>query len=114
MEIVTLSSAARERRQAVKNKVHHLQALGICPTCQQLREGNVYSPTDDLFFYEDEQFLCLLEQYPRNPGHSILIVKPHYEDIVQLPVEHVGIVYQMIHTTIRVLKQVLSAEKMKS
>ena len=55
--------------------------------------------------------VCFLEQYPRNPGHTIILVKPHYEDISELPVKEGTEVFQAVLSVTRALKEAVGAEK---
>jgi len=54
---------------------------------------------------------CFLETYPRNLGHTIILVKPHYEDISELPTSMATEIHNIMHTAVSALKRVLMAEK---
>ena len=45
-------------------------------------------PTNKI--YEDEKFFAILDIHPVNPGHSLLIIKNHYENIYEMPDEILG------------------------
>ena len=87
------------------------QEKGVCPTCKDLIDGGIYPDNGPRTFYENDHILCLLDQYPRNPGHSIVLVKKHYEDISELPIEKIGHIYTAIHHSIATLRKVIGAEK---
>lgn len=94
----------------LKNKVLSLQEKGICPSCSNTDNGDVY-PNEGLIFYEDDQVICLFEKYPRALGHTIILSKAHYEDISDMPIElgtHILVVSKRI---IDLLKEKIGAEK---
>ncbi len=92
-------------------KIKRLQQVGACPTCQNLKTGDVYPPIDDRVFYENDLFSCFLESFPRNPGHTIILVKPHFEDISELSLDMGTKVFTVIHSVITSLKKIIPAEK---
>ncbi len=89
--------------------IQRVQAAGTCPTCHNLVSGEIFPQADARTFYEDDNVSCFLEIYPRNPGHTIVLVKRHLEDVSELPGD--DHVYSVIHDTIDALKSVLGAEK---
>jgi histidine triad (HIT) family protein len=111
MLVRTLTQQEQIQHQNLLAKIKKLQQAGICPTCQNLETGDVYPLNDDRVFYEDELLSCFLESFPRNPGHTIILVKPHFEDISQLPLELGAKVFTVIHAAITSLKKVIQAEK---
>lgn len=111
MLVRPLSQEEQIEHQNLLAKIKMLLQEGICPTCQNLKTGNVYPPNDDRVFYEDELLSCFLETFPRNPGHTIILVKPHFEDISQLPLDLGAKVFMVIYSAINSLKKVIPAEK---
>ena len=111
MNVDELSPLEMRRRSEIGESVRALQKAGVCPTCRNLEHDDVYPAADDRVFYEDDVLICLLEAYPRNPGHAIVLLKAHYEDISFLPNEMVGRVYGTIHAAISALKEVTGADK---
>jgi diadenosine tetraphosphate (Ap4A) HIT family hydrolase len=99
------------QRQNLLTKIKTLQQAGVCPTCKNLTTGAVYPSIEDQVFYEDDLLSCFLESFPRNPGHTIILVKPHFEDISELPLDIIPKVYSVIHLVIASLKKVIPAEK---
>jgi diadenosine tetraphosphate (Ap4A) HIT family hydrolase len=53
----------------------------------------------------------MLEIWPRNPGHTIILVKPHFEDLSELPVAVGAQIVPIILVATAALKEVLGAEK---
>jgi histidine triad (HIT) family protein len=109
--VTPFPSSATAQREAMVQKALQLAAQGICPTCRHFETGDVYPPVGYRTFYENELAVCMLEQYPRNPGHAVLLVKPHYEDISQLPPQVGARLVPLIHAMVASLKAVLEAEK---
>ena len=107
MYLQLLTKQQLEQRIDLMNRVVAMQGDGICPTC----DGSIYPSAADRIFHETEHVICLLEQYPRNLGHTIVMVKPHYNDISELPPDLFSQVYATLHHTINKLKDYLQAEK---
>jgi diadenosine tetraphosphate (Ap4A) HIT family hydrolase len=111
MLVRAMTEAERAERAEMIRGADELKAAGVCPTCRNLVVGGVYPPVAGRLYYEDDLVCCFLEQYPRGPGHTIILVRPHYEDIAEMPPE-VGVrVYPVIHAAIAALKKVIGAEK---
>lgn len=111
MLVRPLSQEEQIEHKNLLAKIKTLQQAAICPTCQNLETGDVYPPNDDRVFYEDDILSCFLEFFPRNPGHTIILVKPHFEDISQMPLDMSARIFTVIHFTINSLKKVIPAEK---
>lgn len=109
MKLIELSEADAARRDEVSNSIRKIQDAGTCPTCHNLITGDVFPSADARTFYEDEQVACFLELFGRNPGHTIVLVKRHLEDISELPGDDP--VYLVISAAINALKSVFGAEK---
>ena len=111
MRVAELSGAEALRRKETGARVRALQDAGECPTCRDILHGDVYPTADDRIFYQDDLMTAMLERYPRNPEHTIVLVKPHFEDIGCLPQSMVTVVYEVLHNCIRALKSTIGAEK---
>lgn len=46
--------------------------------------------------YEDKKFLAFMDRYPINHGHSLLVPKQHFNNILEMPKELVGELYSMV------------------
>ena len=59
---------------------------GICPTCYD-REHNraLYGDCSDKLLFENELFECMLVGNPRAAGHTAIISKTHYKDMLESP-----------------------------
>jgi diadenosine tetraphosphate (Ap4A) HIT family hydrolase len=100
-----------KQRDLVEQRVKALQEMGICPTCQNLEDYSVYGPFTGRLYYEDKYVLLFLDDYPRNPGHSILLTKHHYEDLSEMPLELGTHILKVTQAAIQALKEVADAEK---
>jgi len=90
-----------------KKNLEECRKKGLCPTCENQKHGNIYKEDPELTLYEDEIFLVKLEQEPRRSGHTIIIIKPHYEDISEMPlrlaVPFFVLTQKIIHAQLNVL-----------
>lgn len=46
--------------------------------------------------YEDDKFLVFLDKYPINYGHTLVIPKNHFNNILEMPVSSVGELYSLV------------------
>lgn len=97
----------KEEGQRTKEK----QRENICPTCYNQKYGGIYCDENPRMIYEDEKVKCFLEKYPRTEGHTIILVKEHYEDITELPDSECEHIMKIITKISKALKKVLNAEK---
>lgn len=100
-----------EIRKKESLKVKEIQKQDLCPTCYNMKFGGIYESFENRLLYEDEIVVCFLEKYPRNPGHTIIIVKEHFEDISEISNEVGAYVMQIIKILTNSLKHVLNVEK---
>jgi histidine triad (HIT) family protein len=56
--------------------------------------------------YRDPNFLVIMDKYPINPGHSLVMPTKHYENLLQMPAAEVGRLYALVPM---VAKAVISA-----
>ncbi|MFW6014011.1 MAG: HIT family protein [Nanoarchaeota archaeon] len=67
------------------------QGSQACIFCQ-IAKGNVESKK----IYEDEKILAVLDIYPANPGHILVMPKEHYSLMMQMPDSDVGHMFSVI------------------
>jgi histidine triad (HIT) family protein len=48
--------------------------------------------------YEDENFMALMDKYPINSGHSLVIPKSHHESLLSMAPSEVGKLYSLVST----------------
>jgi histidine triad (HIT) family protein len=46
--------------------------------------------------YEDDNFLVLMDKYPISRGHTLIIPKTHYENLLLMPQHEVGRLYSLV------------------
>ena len=98
-------------RELELEKVKKVQKNDECPTCHNIKFNDIYESYEDRLLYEDDIVVCFLEKYPRNPGHTIIIVKEHFEDISEMSEEAGAHVMKITKVLANALKRVLKAEK---
>jgi diadenosine tetraphosphate (Ap4A) HIT family hydrolase len=99
----------RQQREQLNCKVDELRRQGICDTCYDLETGEPYGNRHVV--YEDDLFRVKLEQYPRARGHTIVLYKPHRDDISGLSDEEACRVFQVCVRVVQAIKEALGAEK---
>ncbi len=77
--MIDMTENWQEQRAQLNHRVEQLRQQGICYTCYDIETGELFR--DQHVVYEDEQFRIALELYPRMRGHTIVVYKPHREDI---------------------------------
>ena len=84
---------------------------GICPTCYNREHDNcLYGDCTDKLLFENELFECMLVGNPRAPGHTAIISKVHYKDMLAIPDELCAEVYVFAKKAMNALKAVYGAE----
>jgi histidine triad (HIT) family protein len=59
-----------------------------------------------VIIYEDENFIALMDKYPINHGHSLVIPRSHHESLLSMTPSEVGKLYSIVSA---VSKAVISA-----
>jgi histidine triad (HIT) family protein len=54
--------------------------------------------------------LVLMDKYPINPGHALLMPTKHYETLLEMPPEEVGKLYSMVPTVARAIITAVNAD----
>lgn len=84
---------------------------GICPTCYNKAHDNcLYGDCTDKMLFENERFECMLIGNPRAPGHTVIISKEHYKDMMEIPDDLCSEVYVFAKKAMNALKAVYGAE----
>ena len=84
---------------------------GICPTCYNREHDNcLYGDCSDKMLFENELFECMLVGNPRTPGHTVIISKAHYKDMLEIPDELCREVYVFAKKAMCALKAVYGSE----
>ena len=84
---------------------------GICPTCYNREHGNcLYGDCSEKILFENELFECMLVGNPRAPGHTAIISKAHYKDMLEIPDDLCCEVYLFAKKAMCALKAAYGAE----
>jgi histidine triad (HIT) family protein len=60
--------------------------------------------------YQDSTFVALLDKYPFSMGHTLVIPRKHYEDLLKMPKEEVGNLYCVVTTIASAISKALKSE----
>lgn len=60
--------------------------------------------------YEDDKTIAILDIHPRAPGHTMVLPKYHSPNILELPNEEVGSVFETVQKVAKHIKEVLSCD----
>ena len=84
---------------------------GICPTCYDREHDHaLYGDCSDKLLFENELFECMLVGNPRSPGHTAIISKAHYKDMMEIPDQLCQEVYLFAKKVMLALKAVYGSE----
>jgi histidine triad (HIT) family protein len=61
-----------------------------------------------VYIYRDNSFLVLMDKYPINPGHTLVMPIRHYETLLQMPPAEVAKLYSLVPA---IAKAIVSAVK---
>jgi diadenosine tetraphosphate (Ap4A) HIT family hydrolase len=93
----------------LRRKIEALRAKGICYACHDLKTGELFRSQHVVF--EDSLFRVALDLSPRMRGHTIVLYKPHREDLSELRPEEAGRIFAFCVLVTRAIKEGLGAEK---
>ena len=88
-----------------------LRSEGICPTCYNFKYGGIFPDLANKLLYEDDLIMCFLEARPRSKGHTIVLVKQHYQDMSYLPDDVCSKVYIFAKNMMNILKDTLGTQR---
>lgn len=61
------------------------------------------------YVYENDRFIAIMDKYPINIGHTLVMPKKHYHTIIDMPVNEVGMLFALTaHLAKAVIKAVNS------
>ena len=95
----------------MQETVRSLQEKGICPTCYNFKYGGIYKDFTKRILYEDDLLYCFFEERPRSVGHTIILLKEHYNDMTYIPDDICARAYVFAKKMMNILKESLSAER---
>jgi len=91
-------------------RIELLRARGLCYQCYDLEtDGDVFGQQTSV--YDDPHIRVVLESRPRMAGHTIVIYKPHHDDLSSLTDAEAGYVFAVCTRCVRAIKRAMGAEK---
>ena len=99
----------RWEREALTRRIDALRQQGVCYGCHDQATGQVFG--QEAIIHEDARFKVKLDPYPRMAGHTIVVYKPHREDISQLAEEESTALFRLSVRVVNAIKTALGAEK---
>ena len=60
--------------------------------------------------HRDDGFLALMDKYPINPGHALVMPTKHYETLLQMPPAEVGRLYSLVPKIARAIISTVKAD----
>ena len=60
--------------------------------------------------YENEKFLAFMDKYPINLGHTLIVPKQHYSNLLDMPTEIVGEMYSLVPTLAKAITSVINCD----
>ena len=60
--------------------------------------------------YRDKSFFVLLDKYPINPGHTLVMPIKHYETLLQMPPAEVGKLYSLVPAIAKAIISAVNAD----
>lgn len=99
----------QQERALLNQRIEALRQQQVCSSCYDLATGALFRHQSVI--YEDHAFKVVLELYPRMLGHTIVLYKPHYEDITELSDAESGRLFQFCTHVAKAIKGGLGAEK---
>ena len=83
----------------------------ICPTCFNAEHNGVLFGDDaPRTIYEDEDFRCFLVGNPRSVGHTVIITKKHFKDMMEIDDTTCEKIYVLAKKVMNVLNETYNAE----
>ena len=86
-----------------------LRSRGVCYICRDLETGEIFGEQPTV--YDDERLRVVLTLFPRMKGHTIVIFKPHREDISEINGEEASEILALCVRMTNAIKRGLGAEK---
>lgn len=111
MLIREMTEYEKLERNNIGKKVKELQDKNLCPSCYNFKHGDIYQYYSNRLLYEDDILWCFLEQYPRNAGHTIILIKEHYEDLSEIPLDIANKVMKLSKVVTNAMKEIINAKK---
>lgn len=76
-----------------------------CIFCRIIRKD-----IPNAIIYENDKFLAFMDKYPINHGHTLIVPKEHYGNILEMPAEIVGEMYSLIPKLAKAITSVIESD----
>lgn len=60
--------------------------------------------------YENEKFLVFMDKYPINLGHTLIVPKQHYNNLLEMPISVVGEMYSLVPPLAKAITGVIKSD----
>ena len=70
----------------------------------------VSSKLPAIIIYEDDDHIALMDKYPLNLGHALVIPKLHYENLLSMSPYQVGSLYSVVHMISKAITSAVNAD----
>ncbi|HET7643878.1 MAG TPA: HIT family protein [Nitrososphaeraceae archaeon] len=66
--------------------------------------------SEGITVYNNDHFLVLMDKYPISHGHTLVIPKKHYDNLLFMPSEEVGKLYSLVSIIAKAVVSAVSAD----
>jgi histidine triad (HIT) family protein len=63
-----------------------------------------------IILYEDENYIALMDKYPINLGHALVVPKLHHESLLSMDPQEVGHLYSVVHMISKAIASAVNAD----
>lgn len=63
-----------------------------------------------VIMFQDPNFLVIMDKYPINPGHTLVIPTKHYENVLSMPPAEVGKLYALVPAIAKAVVSAVNAD----
>ena len=60
--------------------------------------------------YQDSDFMVIMDKYPINSGHTLVIPTKHYDNLLNMPTQEVGKLYSLVPAVARAVVSAVKAD----
>ena len=65
---------------------------------------------EGIIVYDNNHFLVLMDKYPISHGHTLVIPKTHYDNLLYMPQDEVGKLYSLVSIIAKAVVSAVSAD----
>ena len=76
-----------------------------CIFCSIINGAN-----EGIIVYDNNYFLVLMDKYPISRGHTLVIPKTHYDNLLNMPHDEVGKLYSLVSIIAKAVVSAVSAD----